>query len=123
MKNAIALLLVLTSTCSLAQQPSISGVFDGRVHRPGGTRWSDFSIDLAAGTIVMYRADRACRQPQSIRVVKDSQGLRLESTGEGVTMGCERVFHDLVITDTGFTGKMTASTGNGTPRPRGSSLV
>lgn len=110
--GVIAILTAFAAVAAEQGTPTIApGVYEGRVVEVGGSRSSEFRIDLTSprGTITMYKAVRACAVGLPIQVVSDASGVRLESKGEGVPQGCDRVFHDLVITDTGFTGKMTGT--------------
>jgi len=103
---AVIVTLVAAPIGALAGDPTIEpGIYDGKVTQIGGTKWSDFRIDLRnpKGSITMTRSE--CFRPQPIKVVSDDKGVRLESK-EGVGPGCTRVFRDLVITVNGFTAVM-----------------
>ncbi len=84
-----------TSTPNATTQGAVltKSKYSGRVQERGGTRWSDFEFDFTTSpaTMIMYRAERACKTAQ-LRVVSDSEGVvRIGSMSD--IAGCpERLF-------------------------------
>lgn len=80
--------------------------YRGRVTERGGTRWSDFDLDLSQnpGSITMFRTDRACRH-EPAAVTSDKDGIARVET-KGVVTGCgDRVF-ELKASGDELTGTM-----------------
>ena len=81
-------------TADVAASAIPPGVYKGRVVLQGGTRNSEFELDLRQhpGKVAMWLASRPCNAflPMSITAVKDGV-VRLELIPVQ-TVGCERVF-------------------------------
>lgn len=88
------------------------GIYKGRVVLQGGTRNSDFELDLRQhpGKVAMWRAPRPCNGYLSMSITSVKDGLvRLEMIPVQVA-GCERVF-DVKVVGNELIGTSKSSTG------------
>jgi hypothetical protein len=89
------------------------GKYNGRVTEQGGTRSSDFDLDLTQnpGTIAIWRAARPCNSYLPISITGAKDGIvRLEQQGgqKGGILGCDRIF-ELTVSGNELTGSMSGS--------------
>jgi len=112
---AIAVLVGVSSASAQVVGPLVPGKYEGEMKEieGGKSRSSKFDLDLSVnpGTITVWSAPKACRTALPIRIVQTDTQLMLESKGDGVIQGCERVATITALSDTTISGTMVAPLG------------
>jgi hypothetical protein len=84
--------------------------YSGRVQERNGSRWSDFEFDftVAPPTMVMYRAERACKTARLVVLSDENGAVRLQSRSD--IAGCPDRMFDLKASGDRLRGTLSVET-------------